>query len=209
MAYDDDDNDDTGDNIGDIIGDIIGADDDEEVLDLVNASGDIIGSVSMGDIIGATRRKAPRRPARRQVSLARANVPRTPVTVTRQGVEYTPTRYNEARKLPLGIDSGATIAAGATSIITVRPQVPYRVNRFVVSSAIAASFLINDIKIGARSQLPSTSAVPAAMFSELATESGLELDTAEVAQDVTVTVTNISGGALRFVGGFYGTAVVR
>ncbi len=202
IGDDEDDDDDVGDNVGDIIGDIIGDDGDTELANLVDSSGDIIGAVRV------KRRKRARRVPARRSSLARST-PRTPVSVQRKGVEYTPTQYHDARRMPLGIDSVSTIAAGATSIITVRPQVPYRIDRFVVASAVAGSFIINDIKVGARSQLPSTSAVPAAMFSELATESALELDTAEVAQDITVSVTNTSGGALRFTGGFYGRAVVR
>jgi len=189
--------DDDYDTSGDIVGAEIVGDDDLDAL----VSGDIVGA----DIVGAVRRKPKR------VKLVRRATNRLPAAqVQRQGLAYEPTKYGTWRESVVGIDSGATtIAAGASRTIIVQPQVPFRAERFMVSSAIAGSFVIDDIKVGKNSQFLAAGSVPGTAFSELAVGAGLHLDTAEVAQNISVSVTNTSGGALRFLGAFYGKYVQR
>lgn len=105
---------------------------------------------------------------------------------------------SRAREQMLGFDSVATIAAAATASITSRPQVTFRPDRLVVAGAVAASFLINDLKIGKNSQLLAGVAVPAEAFGQTAFGVRLKMDTAQVSQDIILNVTNISAGALRF-----------
>lgn len=113
----------------------------------------------------------------------------------------------KARYYPLGVPA-TTIAAGAAAAITVRPQVPYRVQRFVVPSDIAGSFTIGDIRIGKNSQFCSADAIPARAFQEDAA-SGIEFgfDTAQVSQDISITVNNISLAQQVFRAVFFGAAV--
>lgn len=113
----------------------------------------------------------------------------------------------KARQYPLSIDSVATIAAGATSIITTRPQVIFRPERLVVGQAIAPSFLINDLRVGKNSQFVNAGSVPAEGFSHQAQGVRLKCDTAQVGSDIVVSVTNTSGGALRFTAMLIGDAV--
>jgi hypothetical protein len=113
----------------------------------------------------------------------------------------------KGRILSLGFDSVATIAAGAQGTVNSQPQVVFRPDRVIVPNSIAASFLINDLKIGKNSMFISATAVPAQSFSHDAAGVGLKMDTAQVSQIISMTVTNISGGALRFIAALTGPAV--
>lgn len=114
---------------------------------------------------------------------------------------------SKAREWVLGFDSVTTVAAGATTNVTSRPQVTFRPDRLVIAGSIAASFLINDIKIGMASQLIAGVAVPAEVFGQAAVGVRLKLDTAQISQDVILNVTNTSAGALRFNAAMIGPAV--
>jgi hypothetical protein len=115
-----------------------------------------------------------------------------------------PTRSKE---IPLGFDSVSTIAAAATSDVTSRPQVTFRPDRLVIPSTIAASFLVTDLKIGNKSQFASSTSLPAEVFTQGAFGVRLKMDTAQISQDVTLRVTNLSGGALRFFAALIGPSV--
>lgn len=114
---------------------------------------------------------------------------------------------DKAREQVMGLDSVVAIAAGATANVTTRPQVTFRPDRLIVAATIAASFLINDIKIGRASQFIAGVAVPAEAFTQGAFGVRMKLDTAQISQDVTLNVTNTSGGALRFNAALIGPAV--
>ncbi len=118
--------------------------------------------------------------------------------------ESTPTK---AREYPLGFASADTIAAGASSRITTRPQVPFRLDRLVVPSDIAGLFTIDDVKVGKNSQFAAEGAVPARVFQENSVGVCLKGDTAQISMDITLNVTNISGGASRFRAAVIGPAV--
>ena len=112
-----------------------------------------------------------------------------------------------ARILTLGFDSVATIAAGAQATINSQPQVVFRPDRLIVPNSIAPSFLVNDLKIGKNSMLISATTIPAQAFSHDAAGVGMKMDTAQVSQIISLTVTNISAGALRFYAALTGPAV--
>lgn len=120
---------------------------------------------------------------------------------------YTPPDYTKARKVPMGFDSVAPIAPGATATITQRPQVPFRPARLMVPSDIAGAILVVDFKVGNKSQLAANGGLPGRMFQEDATDSLLLLDTATPALDVSWIVQNIGGAPLRFIGSASGPAV--
>lgn len=113
----------------------------------------------------------------------------------------------QSRRLYMGVDSSSTIAAAATSNITVQSVEPYRPELFAVSPAIASSFILTDIKIGRKSQLVGTGSISCDTISALAPLSGVEFDTAQTSQPLVVSVQNISGAALRFMATLIGTAV--
>ena len=111
-----------------------------------------------------------------------------------------------AREYALGL--GSTSVAGTSSAnINVQPQVIFRPERLVVPSNLAVDFLITDIKVGKNSQLVSTGALPAVMFTEQAFGVRLKMDTAQISMFVTVSVTNQNPAARNFQGGLVGPAV--
>jgi hypothetical protein len=89
----------------------------------------------------------------------------------------------------------------------VQPQVIFRPERLVVPSNLAIDFLITDIKVGKNSQLVSTGALPAVMFTEVAFGVRLKMDTCQISMFVTISVTNQNPAARNFQGGIVGPAV--
>ncbi len=114
----------------------------------------------------------------------------------------------KSRQYAIPFDSGTTaMAAGATQVITSQPQVLFRPERLVVSSAIAASFLINDFKVGKNSQFATSGSHPADAFAPNAFGVRLKCDTAQVSHLISLSVTNNSAAALRFLATLFGEAV--
>ncbi|MFM7009972.1 MAG: hypothetical protein ACKO0Z_11690 [Betaproteobacteria bacterium] len=139
--------------------------------------------------------------------MARAAMARAAQVKQAGGLAVQNSQPTKARELPLGFDSVANVAAGATAQITERPQVTFRPDRFVVAAAIAEFFLINDIKVGKDSQLIGAAAIPAEAFSNLSVGVSMKMDTANVGIDVLISVTNIDAAAHRFNGTLIGPAV--
>ena len=111
-----------------------------------------------------------------------------------------------AREYALGLGS-TSVTGNSSANINVQPQVIFRPERLVVPSNIAVDFLITDIKVGKNSQLVSTGALPAVMFTEQAFGVRLKMDTAQISMFVTVSVTNQNAQARNFQGGLVGPAV--
>lgn len=122
----------------------------------------------------------------------------------RRLVQRQPTK---SRELVMGIASAAAIAAGASADVQGQPQIAFRPDRIVVPSAVAASFIITDLKIGKNSQLVSGGAVHAQTFAEGAFGVRLKLDTLAISQTVLFRVTNISAAAATFYAALIGPSV--
>jgi len=103
-----------------------------------------------------------------------------------------------------GVDSGAAlIPAGAAALIVVTPQKRHIPERIVLSTAMAAAFIINSIDAGVESVLATTGPISAAIFVQDSTAGNFKSVIMDVGMDFSVGVTNISGAAARF------TATVR
>jgi hypothetical protein len=111
-----------------------------------------------------------------------------------------------SREYALGLGS-TSVAGNSSANINVQPQVIFRPERLVVPSNIAVDFLITDIKVGKNSQLVSTGALPAVMFTENAFGVRLKMDTAQISMFVTISVTNQNPQPRNFQGGLVGPAV--
>src|ERR1700690_4337944 len=111
-----------------------------------------------------------------------------------------------AREFVIGLGSTALPALSSANI-AVQPQVIFRPERIVIPSNLAADFLITDIKVGKNSQLVSPGAIPAVVFVENAFGVRLKMDTAQIAQFITISVTNQNGAARNFQGAIIGPAV--
>jgi hypothetical protein len=107
-----------------------------------------------------------------------------------------------------GFDSGAVaVAAAATAVITVAPQRRHIPERLVVGAAVAANFVIADIRIGVDPVLATTGLISAASFLPDSTVNAFKSVVCEVGTDVTVSVTNISAAGARFIGNIHGRPV--
>jgi len=168
-------------------------------LDGDDESGAFVGD---DDIIGAfLRRKQQNRGNRQRAAAAALMRKRVAAGALLRGV---PPR--NSREYALGL--GSTSVAGSSSAnINVQPQVIFRPERLVVPSNLAVDFLITDLKVGKNSQLVSTGALPAVMFTEVAFGVRLKMDTCQISMFVTISVTNQNPAARNFQGGIVGPAV--
>ena len=174
----------------DILGELLGE------LEGEDSSGAFVGD----DMVGASRAQKSRQNQKRAMArdLLRRRV--------NSGALLRSVPPRNAREYALGL--GSTSVAGLSSAnINVQPQVIFRPERLVVPSNIAPDFLITDIKVGKNSQLVSTGALPAVMFTESAFGVRLKMDTAQISMFVTISVTNQNPVARNFQGGLVGPAV--
>jgi hypothetical protein len=124
-------------------------------------------------------------------------------------------QLRDTRALALGFYQPG-IAVVSNMNVTSRPQVLFRGERLVipdspaypgqVNATQADSFLINDIKIGNKSQLVEATSLPARAFAENAVGVRLSLDTASIAQDVVIAVSNVDITAATFRAVLFGTS---
>lgn len=101
-----------------------------------------------------------------------------------------------------------TIAAGATVNIIVQPQTAFKGKRLCIPSDFAGAILVNDLKIGNLSQFPSSNPIPGRMFTEFAVGMEQDFDTAQISQQISLSVTNTSGAAVSFTAGLKGLVVM-
>jgi len=108
------------------------------------------------------------------------------------------------RRYPLGVVP-TSIASGVQSQITTSPQNLFRPERLVIPSDIAFDSGVVDIKVGNTSQFVQSAEVPGALFSEVAINTGVNFDTAEIGNQVSCTIRNKSSSTFEFAAGFVGT----
>lgn len=194
---------------GDIEGDELAGLDRSEILgDLLDGDdalgafvGDDSGDDSGDDVLGAVLKQHSRNKAQKQ-AMARDLLRRRVAA----GTLLRSVAPRSSREYALGLGS-TTVAGNSSANINVQPQVIFRPERLVVPSNLAPFFLITDIKVGKNSQLVSTGALPAVMFTENAFGVRLKMDTAQISMFVTISVTNQNGQAQQFQGGLVGPAV--
>lgn len=114
-----------------------------------------------------------------------------------------PVTPRQFRKYPLGLGVTA-IAAGATAVINVNPQLPFKLQRISCEAVAAAGLVIDNIQIGTVSQFVAAGAIPVEIFSPDATGVELKGDTAVPGVAIQITVTNPTAGALNFTGALLG-----
>jgi hypothetical protein len=139
-------------------------------------------------------------------SLYPQSAPMSPPGSNGSGPMEVPMVGNGPREFPMGF--GITpVATGANVIINAQPQVNFRPSRLVVPDSIAPSFMINDFKIGMRSQLVAPGSIPAQSFTQEAVGTAMALDTVNVGQFVTLDVTNIAYQPVNFAASLFGTTL--
>jgi hypothetical protein len=113
---------------------------------------------------------------------------------------------NKRRRFPLGFQP-TTVTAGSTSNIPAAPQDMFRPERLVIPSDIAFDFGVQDVKVGNTSQLVSGGEVPAAIFTEVAIDTHVHFKTAEIGNQMSVSVRNKTAASIEFSAGVVGTVV--
>lgn len=108
------------------------------------------------------------------------------------------------RRYPLGVVP-TTITAGTQSQIPASPQNLFRPERLVIPSDVAFDAGVVDIKVGNTSQFVQSAEVPGALFSEVAINTGVNFDTAEIGNQISATIRNKSASSFEFSAGFVGT----
>jgi hypothetical protein len=168
----------------------------------------IVGS-QLQQIVGQAVATGQMTPAAAQAVLTNNSAPLgapMPASVGGGNPREVPLRGNGPREFPMGF--GLTpVAAGANVIINANPQVNFRPSRLVIPDSVAPSFMINDFKIGMRSQLVAPGALPAQSFTQEAVGTAMALDTVNVGQFVTLDVTNVSTQTVNFSASLFGTTL--
>jgi hypothetical protein len=174
----------------DVIGD---DDDDDDLLEAMTVSG-----AGNTDIIGAVKKAAK---ALVKKKVAQRVAQRNAGVVRQVGLQ-------NRRRNPLGLVP-TLIGAGVSIQVPAAPQNLFRAERLVVPSDIALDFGIADIKVGNVSQLVQATELPGAMFSEVAIDTGVSWDTAEVGNQISVTARNKSAAPIEFSAALLGTIAKR
>jgi len=121
----------------------------------------------------------------------------------------------QANRDILPMSTGVPILPTQSAQITGRPQtLVFKIGRFVISNAGtaggAADWIVNDIKIGNRSQFVQSGDVPGDLFATNAIDTVVRFESAQTAMDVVVVVTYIglNESGCPFFGAMVGTAAV-
>jgi hypothetical protein len=112
--------------------------------------------------------------------------------------------------LPVLLVTGTDLTPGQGSVAIVSQSQlrAFRGERLVIPAEISDSFALLDIKIGNRSQFANSMSMPASTFIEGAVGVRLQLDTAEVAQDIALIVQNLTSAPLAFRATMIGSTFV-
>lgn len=89
----------------------------------------------------------------------------------------------------LQLSSHTPILPDQTVMITARPWLPLRPRRVLISRA--ADWIVNDIKVGNRSQFRQSGDIPGVMFATHAIDRYISFETVQTAMDLVMTVTYI------------------
>ena len=191
IVGDDDDDDDYG-SIG-LEPQFVGSNDLSFLNSLVSGDLDaLISGDGTSEIIGAAKAvNAKKKAALKQLAMRSAGA------VIKRGLD-------RRRRYPLGVVP-TTITSGDTATIPTTPQNLFRPERLVIPSDIAFDIGVMDVKVGNQSQFVETSEVPGSLFSEVAINTGVTFDTAEIGNQISVALRNKSLSDVEFTAGFVGT----
>lgn len=126
--------------------------------------------------------------------------------LAQQAVVTRPMEFTKGRQTPIGLGP-ELVQPGAILTIITSPQIVFRPERFVVPSDIAGLFSLVDLKVGKNSQLASQNEIPCRTFDERSVGVTLKCDTAQISQQISVTVRNVSGAPASFTGTLIGESV--
>lgn len=184
---------------------VVGADDYDEIVgdEVDELLAELSGEDDYEDIIGYDEMVGRRRRRRRRPRF-RARRPRRRLVRRRSRPRMSQVmrkiRPSQARRYPLGLGT-TVLAANATAVITVNPQLPFKLMRL---STPSTNVTVDNIQIGTVSQFVAAGGIPAEVFAPNAIAVDLKGDTAVPGVQIQITVTDTSGAANTFTGAFFG-----
>jgi len=186
------------DDMGAIGADVLFGADEDALLHALSVSGDaeLIAGLGNTEIVGAQHPAARKAVALRKAALRKIAM-RNAGAVVQTGLD-------RRRRYPLGFVP-TVVAAATSALIPSAPQNLFRPERLVIPSDIAFDIGVVDIKVGNQSQLVQSVEVPGALFSEVAIDTNVTFDTAEVGNQVSVQARNKTLAAIEFTAGLIGT----
>lgn len=155
---------------------------------------------SAGDLLDSYRRRV--QDLTNQLAASQNCPPEGPYT---QVVEVMDREYTRTGRRPIGFPLTVVAAGAASGAITTQPQKPFKSTRLIIPSSIGALFVVTSIQIGNDEMLMNGNPVPALVFNENAEDAWLNLETAQISQNISVNVTNISGAQATFSAAMIGT----
>jgi hypothetical protein len=177
---------------------IVGEDDEDDW----SGDEDLLNALSIGAVNAAKRGKHKKASALKRAAQKLTNYRK----IDPGAVAVRQRDLNKRRRFPLGFQP-TTVAAGATSNIPAAPQDMFRPERLVIPSDAAFDFGVQDVKVGNTSQLVSGGEVPAAIFTEVSIDTHVHFKTAEIGNQISVSVRNKTTGEIEFSAGIIGTVV--
>jgi hypothetical protein len=189
----------------DIIGveDIIGY--EEELEHLLGAE------VATGAAIATGANPMVRR--RRHPHAGRGRADLMHALAARHAAALTPRAFTKSREYTLGFRGGtnngtpAIIPGGAPSILIAQPQVPFKGRRLIIPSDVAGALIILNLIIGKNPVLVSADPVAARAYTELGVGVDLNMDTAQISQIISLSLSNTSGASVAVTATLIGTAM--
>jgi len=117
---------------------------------------------------------------------------------------------HRADRITLPMSSGVAIFPNTSAQITSRPQaVAFRPERIIIGGT-PGSWIVNDVKVGNRSQFAQSGDVPGEMFAATTIDGFVSMETVQTAMDFVMVVTFVGDNqdGAQFVCGVLGTAAV-
>jgi hypothetical protein len=117
---------------------------------------------------------------------------------------------HRADRITLPMSSGVAIFPNTSAQITSRPQaVAFRPERIIIGGT-PSSWIVNDVKVGNRSQFAQSGDVPGEMFAATTIDGFVSMETVQTAMDFVMVVTFVGDNqeGAQFVCGVLGTAAV-
>lgn len=157
--------------------------------DIIGDSQEIVGDIAIGELLSsAADEMAAGNPqqALAQLAVARKAAPNAIAVFQR--------KLKSRRRQPLGFTAvGVAVSTAAVITAAAAPQQLFRSKRMVIPSTTAVGIVVNDVKVGNKSQLVGTEEpVAGAMFSELAVGTFVDFLTANVGNKVSVELANLT-----------------
>lgn len=133
--------------------------------------------------------------------------------IAQRGTVVSEQPFRAGREWTIGFDPVvlpkrvAPALLGTSVLVTTAPQVVFRGERLVIPSDIAGAVQVIDVKVGNRSQFGAGTSVPGRTFDERGVGVRMQMDTAQISQQIIIIAANNSGADVEFTASIIGKAI--